>query len=445
MSRLTETDRSSFVVNFYTLAVPVDKLPFFLMGSDIIPEEVLKTIGYASAKESTVDSWILNGGKWAAPFQTPDALMATIGQRLEMISNSARTQGSIYYRSRMVVDLQNLVDESVTDSRLTVVESLIHIDAYLVKVFKAAIKYQDEAIQASIVETLKKLRGVLVEYKKLDQEVSKKTDVMSAFVFSTDYRDDLDVTFTDETHKIVTQIVDKVFSEFNMITQRDTFLTTRLTTYVHYDYSKRIRSSDNMTPYQQDLLIVTGNELLGRLKETNRANPAQVEMDLQGAQVINTRNIEALAQVFGDNYKEAIMKLGTVVRPNEENVASPGQRVQYRGRGPVINYDLPIRPATPGTYTKDDENSSFDQLKAKFCLQTLMFNNWNEYQEICRGAVVRSRFQQAASTMGLSLNVEYDKMAAQMATNSKLSQRACILRDYLRENQVYWLTVNFGG
>jgi len=71
------------------------------------------------------------------------------------------------------------------------------------------------------------------------------------------------------------------------------------------------------------------------------------------------------------------------------------------------------RPGWPWTSSgvdpsRDDPYKSYDQLRAKLCVQTLAFKNWNYFESLCKGVVLRSRFQKAAE--GVQLNMAYEDL-----------------------------------
>ena len=60
-----------------------------------------------------------------------------------------------------------------------------------------------------------------------------------------------------EAEDAAKKVIDTLFDEFNLLYQKDTFLTNRLTTYIEKDYATRTHDGTNMTPYQQDILTIT--------------------------------------------------------------------------------------------------------------------------------------------------------------------------------------------
>ena len=107
-------------------------------------------------------------------------------------------------------------------------------------------------------------------------------------------------------------MLDTVFDEFNVLFQKDTFLTNRLTTFIEKDFSMRIQAGQNMSPYQQDLLIITQKNLLDKLTEVHGLNPTSSAIDLARAQVINKRNINAIEETFGDSIYRMILEMKAI-------------------------------------------------------------------------------------------------------------------------------------
>jgi len=62
--------------------------------------------------------WMQKGGDYVPQFDDPDALAAKIGERLNEMIQGALEKGSAYFRQRLIIDMPNLVNESVTSKPL---------------------------------------------------------------------------------------------------------------------------------------------------------------------------------------------------------------------------------------------------------------------------------------------------------------------------------------
>jgi hypothetical protein len=112
-------------------------------------------------------------------------------------------------------------------------------------------------------------------------------------------------------------------------------------------------------------------------------------------------------------------------------------------------YFLPTMPIKD----RDDEYKSYEQFKAKLCIQSLAFFGAGKFEPLCRGSVLKSRYEPARSqteAAQLKLSTSFNELLAVRYSNvmrkgdaSKRSEGICALRNYLRKNYAYWLTKGF--
>jgi hypothetical protein len=216
-----------------------------------------------------------------------------------------------------------------------------------------------------------------------------------------------------------------------------------------------------MDEYQRQLLIVTGKNLLNKLVEVNQMNPQATEIDLNQAQVLNIRNLQAVESLITDSLQEAISSINRVIGGMAVRTVGFGFHL-----GSVFDLFPPKTQVTRGIFEtlyftpvvplrdRDDEYASFEQFKAKLCIQALAFYGAYKFEPLCRGAVLKSRYEpkrseaEAAGTMSLSSSFDellvsrYDN-ARKKGDATKRSEGVCALRNYLRKNYAYWLTKSF--
>jgi hypothetical protein len=272
-------------------------------------------------------------------------------------------------------------------------------------------------------------------------------------------------------------VIDTVFNEFNILFQKDTFLTNRLTTYINKDFSMRIKSGMNMTQYQNDLMTITQKHLVDKLIEVHQVNPTNSMVDLARAQVVNKRNIETLEEVFRDPLYKMILQVKAVADGGGEAAIKKALNDRYQkelaARNAAAKYMVvpmssnlgariwgwltngtSIRAAHPDLYQEpansrkvtgiDDKFGSFAQFHAQLCAQTLSFENREFFFDICNQSVVKSFYspKKGAGDLDLRYN-DYMKTAAwgQAIRKSAFhsSNNICAYNKFIIRNMVKWM------
>jgi hypothetical protein len=461
-------------INFFTMTVIEEMIPFKLIGLQAIPPEC------ATNEEGKFvmpwDLWMQNGGNFQPQFNDPDALARIIGQQLEELISSALTKASLYFQQRMIVDMPNLVSESVTSQTVTVVQSLTAIEKYLAGLEKKILDSQDDLILVpNIRNTRARIRRVLKSYQGVRDIVTKLPE-----------DPEQDAQLEDEIRDAYKKIIETAYDQFNILLQKDTFLSTRLGTFIHYDYAMRIKKGDDMTRYEEDVLKVSGKDLLGRILNINNSHPTMAMNDLSAAQVVNKRNLRDIEQLFKDSLYPVIQELDSIVKGYNPN--DLGRQLQFASRTFRDSFEHAVgdRPdpfkiglgylwafnETVKTHRRqvmpayrrflwstiypfgvsqhkpfassDDEFGSFDQFRAKLCTQTLAFEDRKYFAQVCKGAVLKSAFQvEQAKAAGFELDVRYDRFLNDNTRFSPVkSDSVCAFHNYSRRNLVYWLTLD---
>lgn len=447
--------------NFYSLSVNSNLLPWYLIGRDKIPDALVPRDGNMNI---TIDwsRYMQNGnnGGYLPEFDDPDLLASRIEKRLESVIEQAQAKASAYFRQRLIVDTNYLVSDAVTDQNITVVTSLQHVYDYLDKLRNKVLTSPegDIAIVPSISDTQLRIKKTLDAFGSLRelarQQAAKGSDGMDDSQLNSRIQ---------EGYKNVIQVA---FDQFNVLLQRDTLLTVRLSTFVREDFAMRVRAKENMTEYDRNVLIVSGKNLLDRLVDIQRVNPAETELDLRQAQVINKRNLEAVEELFSDSLHQEMQELGAVAsRPaeaNPETAPGPAGLPHSTDMGLTQNSSQRPLPTESGwkrnnvpwwkfwephydsvPLAADDKYGSFEQLKAKLCIQTLAFENRAKFIDLCRGTVLRSVFDDPRDpdTSSQRLSSSYDSYLRHYPPDRPTTgENICAFRDFERRNQVYWMT-----
>lgn len=480
-------------VNFVDQAIQRIRVPYFLIGIEELPPEVLPNKDGKVVMEKW--AYILNGGKYLEQFNDPDHLLETIGKQLDVMLNKASKNASAYFQQQLIVDMPNLVDQALVSPTISVYEALVHIDDYLTKLIERAESSDSElelGILPNMVRTRSNAETVIEKFHALFKASRAQVDRLKSTSGPerSEVRKQIEQAFLrDEYKDLLGDVISALYVTFNMMLQRDTFLLNRMTTYVNYDYSYYVRNPDLMTKYQRDLLIVSANDLLGLLASAYESNPSAVALDLQGAQTINLVNLRALELFFRDKMMHSIARFKLIAEGYGDSyftqkwdsirrwwrdsqldteklyssliwtdpyvVADPIALIyrwimnpeRYRVTGPIFEQ---------ATIERDDMYGSVDQVKAKLCLQTLSYSNYYEYHYLCHGSVLKSWILDPAE--GRPLEQNYESLYRTYAIAAIRGQHAsrdseefrhqqelfdnnvCAVRDYRRRNFVEWLT-----
>jgi|GEM_PF-5040324 len=455
LSRTTSTQGGK--VNFFTQAIQDDLVPFYLIGRNAIPGEVLGVNGMP------IDPYkYLQDPAKVPELNNPDALMATILERLSSLSDLALREGSKYFAQNMTVDHLNLVDDTFTGT-VSVYDSLKSIRVYITRL---AAKYaksngDGQRLTLSMADTVARVDRVLKKFDaleatakaynlKLNDGTLKLSDIGSLS------REDQDKVRAQ--HK---ELITTVYDELNLLLQKDAFIGQRLSTYVRFDLNQRMRTKEDMSPYVQYLLIASGKNLMNRMQELQSFNAAESEADLSEAQRINRVNLEQMEELFAGDVWTYINKLSQetgkdYVRRYTDNPYRPFYKIITDFHN-VTWQQLSNLPGYTGRKNNQDEDGALAFLRAKMCTQTLGFRSWVNFQMICQDAVLQSRMT-SNTPRDLRLKFGYkdlvteknmglwDKLSVQMGGSypeGKRYQHVCALRDFYRNNQVYWLTLQF--
>ncbi len=474
---LGNIEASEHSLNFFTMTIIEELIPFKLIGLASIPPEC------ASNDEGKFimpwDVWMQNGGKFQPQFADPDGLAKIIGQNLEELIGSALTKASLYFQQRMIVDMPNLVSESVTSQTYTVVQSLIQIEKYLAGLEKKIISSNGDLI---LIPNIRNTRGRILKVLKSYQAVR---DVVTKLPEDPEAAG----TLEEEIKEAYKKIIESAYEQFNILLQKDTFLATRLSTFIHYDYAMRIKKGEDMSRYEEDVLKVSGKDLLNRILQINNTNPTMAMNDLAAAQVVNKRNLRDIEQLFKDSLYPVIQELDGIVKGY--NPKDLGRQMKNAGEtfrdsfrhasNGVTNpfqlglgylwawgqtFDTHRRQILPSArsflfsayfpmwnfsgHTKafaraDDEFGSYDQFRAKLCTQTLAFEDRKYFAQVCKGSTLKSAFDIAGTPKAakFELDVPYDRyLNDNTRFNPVKSDSICAFQNYARRNLVYWMTLD---
>ena len=489
LHRMVTTSNGNDGLNFFMSGKTENFVPFFLIGRKAIPDEVAGINAFATSVPRNPWQYLELGGKLQEEFHSPDSLSLKIGENLKALMNDGAEAASKYFQDRMVVDTNNLVDESLTSQSLTVFKSLENISNYLGKLITKAKSKKNNLVQLpNMIETKRRIDDVLVSYQNIKGIVKKYLDTQKD-VDTKDDRDALDAMIAgdeklQDAYKV---IIDKAYKNFNVLFQNDTYLLTRLSTFVRKDYSQRVSDGTDMTEYQRDLMIIAGKNLIDRIGAVQQINPNDAQLDLSSAQVINKRNIDAVEELFADQFVGAIAEIkdvaegrsddkfgitrGSVYRIFESSVKNSNGTSASLLLPNLFTIWTPVFQIMTSEYWKhkerypmylfnstrvkseEDVYKSFDHFRSRLCIQALAFQNQDPFLQVCDGAVLEPVISDsAADKQKLSVVYSGNSIFGQKVYTSisprKLiikgrESNICAYRNFRSKNYAYWMVKNF--
>jgi len=484
--------RRDGAINFFTETQAEEKIAFGLMGMDV-PRIVAVGNPDNGTPPMAWERYVQNGGDFRPVFDDPDDLLAQMGVKLQGLIDAAKMNASAYFQKRLIVDKQNLVDQSLVSQTISVYESFKRIEVYLTKLIDRAVEsrnIEDKILMTSMVKTRLNLRKILESYQNLDTRVNeileldgeKATEVLEN---------------SDEITELIFEIINRVYVEFNVIVQRDTYVMNRMNTYVRYDYMYYTKRGDTLTDYQKDLLIVAGKNIVDILSTSYQDNPALVKLDLANAQIINTQNLKSLEETFRDKLFSIIARFKLIadgkgdgwmtqaidVEKRRWNDSATEGSIKMRSldqKGSVENLSKKIVIADPlklfwryfmnhdryniegrmferATIERDTEEGAWHLIKSKLCTQTLGFTKYFQYHSLCNDSVLFG-LEKENSELNLVYNNLYqdyvsldlskgggflsfkkeDKEKTELM-KKRYDENVCALRNYRRKNHAHWL------
>ena len=460
----------STMVNFFTTTMPDDILPMYLIGFDIdnIPQEVKPND--EGRFVMGIPTWIQNGGSYRSMFDDPAKLLLTIKERLDKLIDSALTETSKFFVRRLIIDKPNLVAEAFVFNSLntSVVDSLNFIEQYLINLGARINKspYGDKQIIPVIQDTIDKTRKIL--------------NVFDSYLTPEKLSDS---NVTEQSRKII----EMVYESFNVLRQRDSFLTNRMSTFVFYDYYLQIVEGKTYDEYEQQLMIISNNEMIQRILQVHETEPALNREDFNNAMMINRRNLDSLESIFRNNFFNFLQTT------EDDALGMSFTKRNLRSANRLLNTDVPSmfrwspfvpvlatgnyflnykyryqfyfnHPIQPKYQRGDNDHDSLMKNKNRVCVQLLATQKPEIFKEFCENATIESPFYEASGKLDKydylntrfndytnykderpwwmkTTNLYYSNKDGIQEKAKTSDEKICAYRDYLRKNHVYWLTL----
>ena len=487
--------RRDGAINFFTETQSEEKIAFGLIGIEVPRIVAVGDPDGTGAPPMPWERFVQNGGEFIPAFEDPDNLLMQMGVRLQGFIDAAKMNASAYFQKRLIVDKQNLVDQSLVSQTISVYESFKRIEVYLTKLIDRAEEssnIEDKILMTSMVKTRLNLRRILESYSILDKRVDEILQMNSTEATET-------LETSDEITGLIFEIINRVYIEFNVIVQRDTYVMNRMNTYVRYDYMYYTKHGDTLTDYQRDLLIVAGKNIVDILSTAYQDNPAQVKMDLANAQIINTQNLTALEDTFRDKLANVISRFKLIAdgrgdawitqalhadrRWWKDSMSEHNLKMQswdeanetvldrtlnkFHAPNPVKlvwryfmnhdRYNVEGNVFEKAIIERDTEEGAWELIKSKLCTQTLGFSKYFQYYYLCEDSTLYG-IEKENDDLNLFYNELYqnylnldmtkggglfsirreDKEKVELLKKRK-DENICALRDFRRKNHAHWL------
>lgn len=464
--------------NFFTMSKTPIKIPFFLIGMDQVPDQVL---GRAQGLvKISYDDWLQANMSTMKEFQDPEALAETIGANMRQLAQSANVSVIEYFSKWYIVDKVALVNESLVDVNYTVKDSLTVTRQYLEIAKERIIKYNgDMSRMAMVMETQRKIDTILEKYKTVAE-----TGKLFASKLKADALTEEDVQRASDD---AAELVKTVYEQFYVMQARSGFLANRLINIVQYDYILLINNKVDFSEYQQEIFTATGMAGLDRMLQMFNGNPANIQSDLNMALNINKGNIDALENLLKDNVVSLIAQkkmvaedrngFGSTSRDSVRRLIVDAAKDKYspithskeeKGSwwnpwnfapdfvGPgayitVVGYWWAHSDRYPltgnGSRAPESEFNDASAIRSQLCIQALAFYDQSAIFDLCTKAILKTPF---VNLQGHDMS--YDQRFVSYKNDTKLSEaqrkswnhseRICAFRDFNRKNLVRFMSLN---
>jgi hypothetical protein len=291
---------------------------------------------------------------------------------------------------------------------------------------------------------MSRIDRILVSFDLLDREAKRLDLKVTSGGYSLKNLASFDGKDRAQMTRSFQDVIMAVYLEFNILLQRDSFFSTRLGTYVRMDYSLRARHED-FSQYTNALLITAGRNVLDRLQEYQKFNIAEAESDLSTANVINMTNLEQMENLSVSYMEDYLIDLNK----------RAGHSFAYVNDPSLLRTLIIGQKSTWYAVKQDQADNEAENVRAKVCIQTLAFQRYRHFINLCQGAVLKSTLIAQNGLKNMPLTVEYNKLYLERSNNDNLFNRysnssvlpasnrfsnVCALRDYYRNNLVAWLT-----
>ncbi|MFZ4403560.1 MAG: hypothetical protein ACOYOK_05600 [Pseudobdellovibrionaceae bacterium] len=462
--------------NFFETYIPETDLPFELLG---LPKEQwpcqvynIRLCKSESASSMSYEKWLMLGAASATGeysfLHDPEVLMQKVDENLNKILNLGEVAFNIYYSTWFLPDQTALV-EQVFIGRPTVYDSLMAVSKYL------------EDFEA---------RSKKIKYEKSSILLSKDTRIRINQVLNKLYQFKKSSYVTNDLDNLKKQsqsAITDLYTMFNVQQSLTGFLQDRLQKIVTMDYQMMLDSGVDFSDYQKKLLFIMGENIATNMTNLLGKPWQQLQSDLLNASNLSLTNLEAIEDVFSDHLVRSTAQIRLVaqnIQPTKNNIYMDArQRLiddstwlpknrpdDWKMINALKNTLKTVDPISfiwrqfnaiwhSDRYSADrpgwaKESSSPDTtfragyyIYAQSCIQSLAFNDWKRFEDLCRGVILPSIFDSFKSEMTKE-EMNHLEMAYDLIKNDKKEnmsenhdQRICAFRDYYRNNYIFQVAI----
>jgi hypothetical protein len=276
-------------------------------------------------------------------------------------------------------------------------------------------------------------------------------------------------------------VVNTVYKEFDVLYQRDSFISSAIVELVRADYAFRIRHNIGFGQYEKQLIIASGEDFINLVKTLHGFNPVAALGDISFASDANENNLNAIELAFGDPLARTIDEINMYVTGQSvgdmelnkrsarrlwkdtfsdgvfqrDNFGMRGLSAAFGWIGELFvqdnlrpdRYQFPMGRDRIVRPKGDNSVGGWQYFRNQLCILSLSFDNKGDYADLCKGAVLPSLYD--SKDPNFVLNASYDDLInpnnsknanGQNDRNVYQETTRCAFRNYHRRNLVFRLT-----
>jgi len=468
--------------NFFLQSVNEYVLPFYLLDEqDHVPECIYKTI---SGTPCDPFDQLFQPGVWPKLDNFDSNYLDLIKRKLQALIDDSTAKASVYYQSRVIVNYVNLAIDSLIGTNYSVKDSLEFVLNYL--------RYLENFITTQggdDPDLIKIIPGIITaqsHFSKILEAYDELDDLRKLDRHAVDYTSRVEAGYK--------KVINEVYTQFDILWQRDGYVVSTLNNFVSAEYVLRIKKNLGLGEYERQFLLVSGRDLLETIKSAYFTNQSDIENDLASAQRINVANLEGIEQVFRSNFYTTIQNWNLRIAGKDltrmgvnqvydhaaymdANIKGTAQEdnpiiMKICGVFGTIGRTLCARFLNPDLYPSEhsfsplvmgrDHDGVFKRGRDILCVQSLAFVKNDRFKSkkdaiepgICDHVKLQSQYWKeipdANKKEFANLNVDYDQLlnasetaktggdpdARDQATDNAI----CAYRNWRRNNIVYFMT-----
>lgn len=246
------------------------------------------------------EKYLIANYKSMPQFQDPEATVHKIRENLREVFRNAEIRANAYYMKYFIVDKNQVVQDSLIGLDTNVREALGNIDLYLKDLeLRLANDKKHASTVGFIKDTRSRIGQVLARYVALHKyglEIINRKDIDQK-------------TMEKELERLGFNLLQEVYTQFQVMLARAGWLVNRMTGYVMYDYTVSLRKQTDFSPYINELLYSSGYQILSQMFGMTEIPYTKVTTDLNTAMNIYSRNFDSLEKIVESPFVRNLNKL----------------------------------------------------------------------------------------------------------------------------------------